>query len=621
MSGEKKHPVLERLMIPPKPGIHGADTFFTLLPAAIAFKLLSSLLARLAWTSQYDLYSFMLDHVSVICSFLSSVSFILSLFAALRLLLDRAARLPGGHGESDMEPEQEVRRSAAAKTAALAIRLLNIAYAAILLVLSFDLARKTMFAYSPLIYNAYYKAENFPYPAGTLLLMAALFMASAILARLFHTQRRLKRISAAMALCSLFQALGAALFVAALTIAIKIFFNLDLTLAAEWVLAACCLYLTANLARGAIRDALKGDMTRDYDYRPLLLIPEYIALLDRNISFAERTGLSFKSLFYVRYTLRLIPPFFLCGLALLFLSTCLYTIEPHQEALLYRLGTLKEDSIKSPGLHFKLPSPIENVQIQDVARVRSLQIGYSPTQSRDNLWTSGHGGEEYDLLLGNGNELIAVNLRVAYHIDNLRDYVTRYSDPAGLLALKTYDLMMRKTAASDLNTMISVDRQDLSNELCRELNSYASLAHTGIAINEVIVESIHPPVSVVDVYQGVISAAIQKEAIIKRAQGDFEKAVNSAKEQGEAIALLSKANQISRVAQAKSDMAVYENAYLAYGASPGCYLLRKRLDTFEALIKSMRVYAFSPGAKGFMSRYMITNGLTASSPITADLGE
>ena len=353
---------------------------------------------------------------------------------------------------------------------------------------------------------------------------------------------------------------------------------------------------------------LRGDMTAAFSYEPLFSLPGHMKFFDRSVSWEERTGLSFKSLWCVNYTLRLIPWMILTGCGITLIFTSLYVIEPHQEALLYRLGVLGADAVKRPGLHFKLPWPIDRADIYDVFRVRNMQVGYIPSASRDYLWNSEHGGEEYALLLGNGSEMIAVNMRVSYRILDLRDYATRYADPEGLLSSKVYEMKMQKTLSSDLNTMLSVDRKGLSEELTKELSEYAS--KLGLYVNEVIIESIHPPIALADVYHGVVGASIQKETLAARAEADAAKTHNGALQGKEQTILSALAQQTEKVSLAERDMAVYENAFLACAVSPECYKLRKTTDIYQKVIQEGNLYVFTPGTAKNAHRYLIMNGLS-----------
>ncbi|MDR2174681.1 MAG: hypothetical protein LBO82_01940 [Synergistaceae bacterium] len=602
---------------------HGAGTFCCLVPVGISFLALAEFLSSLAWTNQYENYSFLLDHLSVAARFLADVTLMFGAFAALRLALDFARRkfsaMSAAPEENEEHDEDEKdgakdnlpRRRAAvlAGFCAFSVHALNLAYGIALVLLLFLFARRNWAQYSPLLFYRHYRNEPFQYSPSVFFVAAGLGVLSFVLAGLFGRQRRLRAVSCAPALHSVFQTFCGISSCAAAAIALKQWGGRDLTLAAEWLVTGGCVYFAAGLLRGAGRDMLRGDMTAAFSYEPLFCLPEHMKLFDRSVSWEERTGLSFKSTWCAGYTLRLIPRMALFGGGMLLLSTSLYVVEPHQEALLYRLGVLGADSVKRPGPHFKLPWPIDRADIHDVSRVRNVQIGYVPSASRDYLWNSAHGGEEYALLLGGGSEMIAVNMRVSCRILDLRAYVTRCADPEGLLSSKVYEMMMRRTQSSDLNTMLSVDRGGLSEELAEELSEYAS--RLGLHVNEVIVESIHPPVDLADVYHGVVGASIQKETLIVRAGADAEKTHNGALREKERAILAAEARQTERVSLARRDMAVYENAFLAWAVSPECYELRKTTDAYRRIIQGGRLYVFSPGAAKDARRYLITNGLNS----------
>jgi membrane protease subunit HflK len=602
----RHHPPLwnslaKTLARPPRPSGHHADTFLTLIPACAAFYALAVWFSQRAWAEQFERYSFLFDHLHFICLFLFRITATLTAAALARILADRAIR----------------RVSTSHKTLSVCVCLLDAAYAAILLTWFVLFALQTIRTHSPSLYYTYYRTERFPYSPILILSLSTIATVSFALARLFHTHRRLRDITSAPILSTLFQTMGFLCFCTAATLACIIWFALDLTWITEVLLLIGCLYAVCAILRGLVKTALRGDMTAAFPYPPLLRLPDNLPLFNRKLSWSERTGLSFQSLWTLRYTVGLIPPTFLCGVVLFLLSTCFYTVEPHQAALLYHLGSLRSNAAQPPGFHIKLPFPIERVEITDVTRTRSVQIGYAPSSNRDNLWTSAHGGEEYTFLLGEGNELIALNLNVAYHIDDLRAYTTQYVNPETLLAAKAYELIVRKSVSSNLNDMLSADRQGLSETLCLALAEYAVSMEMGIAVHDVIVESIHPPLNVVDVYQDVVSADVRKDSIRLKAEGDAISTVNRAQEQGESIRLQAIESQIQRLAQAHREAMVFEYTYLAYEASPQSYILRKQVGAYQRLLERARVYAFSPGTRAYADRFFLMNGTPLTLPASA----
>jgi membrane protease subunit HflK len=594
------------MFVPPASCGHDAGAFCCLAAAYGLFWALTKLLYSLAWANNYENYSFLFDHLSVISRFLSEIVLALAIFASLRLAMDFACRKFSAARETE-EEGVGCRSALLAGFCAFSIRGLGYAYGATISLLLFRFARLTWAHYSPFLFYRHYRSEVFRYSFATFFIVSGVGVAALVLAGLF--KKRLKAVSCAPALHNMFQTFCGVSLCAATAIAVKSGGSADLTLAAECLITAGCVYFAVGLLRGLGRDMLRGDMTAAFSCGPLFRLPDRMKFFDGSVSWEERTGLSFKSLWCVSYALRLAPDMMLTGGGVLLLFTSMYTIEPHQEALLYRLGTLRADSVRSPGLHFKLPWPADRVQIYDVARVRNMQIGYIPSTNRDYLWNSEHGGEEHTLLLGNGNEMIAVNIRVSYRVSDLYDYATRYADPEGLLSSGVYKMMMQKTMSSDLNTMLSVDRKGLSEELAAKLSEYVEAIRLGLHVNEVVIENIHPPIDLADVYHGVVGASIQKETLISRAEADAERTLNGALQRKESAVLSATARRIERTAQAHRDMAIYENAFLAWESSPECYKLRKATDTYRRVIQGGHLYVFSPDAMKDMRRYLIMNGL------------
>lgn len=61
---------------------------------------------------------------------------------------------------------------------------------------------------------------------------------------------------------------------------------------------------------------------------------------------------------------KVVTLFLVCIVCGFFAKTCLYTVSEREYALVFMLGELKE-VISKPGLHFKLPSPLQNVVYLD----------------------------------------------------------------------------------------------------------------------------------------------------------------------------------------------------------------------------------------------------------------
>jgi regulator of protease activity HflC (stomatin/prohibitin superfamily) len=252
-----------------------------------------------------------------------------------------------------------------------------------------------------------------------------------------------------------------------------------------------------------------------------------------------------------------IVPFALAFSALvLWLSTGIVQIESYQQGALYRLGNLESDSL-SPGMHLTLPWPLDRVEIYDTETVNEITIGYLATDATDNLWTEAHGNNEYKLLLGGGNELVSINLRIEYKIGDLGRFLKCSSSPAKLLESTAYETVTNKTINTDLDTLLATDRAEFSKSFEKELTKRIAKYNTGIEIVGVVIESIHPPVEVANIYQQIISAGIEAEKIVLDAQAQAGVTVSQAQSEHDRNINIATSESHKQIADAQSAVAEF----------------------------------------------------------------
>lgn len=289
---------------------------------------------------------------------------------------------------------------------------------------------------------------------------------------------------------------------------------------------------------------------------------------DKNILsyLEENTGITMRSLWSLQLIKKLLPGAILGIVLLLWLSTCFVQIGPNQEAALFRLGKMRSDTLQ-PGLHMTLPWPIDRVEVYDTKTLGRVTIGYVSEGDQDNIWTEDHGGEEYLLLLGDGNEMVAINLEVQYRIDDLVSYIRSGAQPEAILQAQAYEIITARTIGTDLDTLLSTDREVFSESFREELIQRLKPYGTGLAVVDVVLESIHPPVNVADIYQELISAEIDAEYMLLNAQNtSYQHLKTAEKEKTQTIsnALVEKYEKIAQAEAAVTEFMAAAGADAAY---------------------------------------------------------
>lgn len=308
----------------------------------------------------------------------------------------------------------------------------------------------------------------------------------------------------------------------------------------------------------------------------------------------ENTGITMRSLWSIRMIKGLIPYTLLAIGMVFWLSTGIVQVEAYEHAAVYRFGYLSEDPLE-PGLHLTLPWPLDKVEKYDTETVKKLVIGYKSVEDSDNTWSGEHGTSEYRLLLGSVDELVSINLRIEYKISDLYKYVKSSASPDKLLEAQTYNLVTSKTMHTDLETLLTIDRNAFSSQFRQELIEQIKVYDTGIEIVSVVLESIHPPIDVADVYQGIVSAEIDAERIILEAEAYATTTVTKAEAQSYKDISQANADKYSKVADAEAAVAEFMAGVEADKAYPDSYRYYKYMSAITKAYGSAKLVIVGDG--------------------------
>ena len=295
------------------------------------------------------------------------------------------------------------------------------------------------------------------------------------------------------------------------------------------------------------------------------------------LSFLEvNTGITVRSLWSLKFIRKTVPIAFFSALALLWLSSGFVYVESYQEGAVYRFGVLQEETLE-PGLHWTLPYPIEKTTVYDTDTIKKVTIGYRSAENEDNLWTEAHGDTEYKLLLGSGNELVSINLRIEYRVNNLYQFLKHASEPERILEAKAYEIATDRTMSQDLTTLLTIDRAVFAESFKADLDAAVAASNTGLEVVNVIMESIHPPVEVASVYQRLIGARNEAEKIVLDAEAYAAVSIFRSQSFGKITIDDAKIDYYQRIAAAHTEVSEFMAAVEAYSEYPDEYMYYKYL--------------------------------------------
>jgi regulator of protease activity HflC (stomatin/prohibitin superfamily) len=362
------------------------------------------------------------------------------------------------------------------------------------------------------------------------------------------------------------------------------------------VLLAGCALCAAELWLRALAHGFGSQAARPETGVPLRLIT-LTALLHggaplRGLAEAaeQRLGLSLRSAWAIGFVRRSLGALLASLIGLVWLSTMLVVIGPQEEGIRLRFGRLASRMPVSHGLHLKWPWPLETVDRYPVTRVQTLALGYAGPPKDSLLWARTHAGEEYQLLLGDGRELLSVDATVSYRIRDVLAFAFGSQNTRETLEALAYRLLMRETVASNLDRVLTADRTEFGRRFTVALQRACDEQGLGLDVLHVGFISLHPPVGIATAYEDVVSAEIERETQAARARAYQEATVPAAQVEATRQVQGAAAEGARRLADAQGAAARFLATLGASRAEPKLFRFRRRLEALEEGLTSRSLF-------------------------------
>ena len=282
-------------------------------------------------------------------------------------------------------------------------------------------------------------------------------------------------------------------------------------------------------------------------------------------------------------------------LVFLWLLSSFVLILPHETGLRYQFG-VPNANILSPGLHLKLPWPWGEIRRVPSSRILSMKIGHEEEDEEEGeeekesiLWANQHAEEEFSLLMGDQVNLIAVDGTLQYQISDTREYLLSWQNPEAQLEGIAYQVLSRYCAQRTLSEALSENLQILSEDVLKQVQQQADEQELGLRPISFTFSALHPPVSVARDYQSVVSAQIDQQSTIIRAQAYRIKSIPRAKIEAQEQRVDAQKEAMERISKAKGEAQAFRGLYETVNSDRTLYLFQRRLDVLKKNLKGRRM--------------------------------
>ena len=264
-----------------------------------------------------------------------------------------------------------------------------------------------------------------------------------------------------------------------------------------------------------------------------------------------------------------------------------YTVQPEERAVVKRFGAVT--GITDPGLHFKIPFGVDQVQFVATERVLKQEFGFRTQGTRASGRTaySSQQFEDESLMLTGDLNMIDVEWVVQYRIDDPIKFLYQMREPTRTLRDISESVMRRIVGNMLGSEVLTVGRVEIQQKAREEIQQAMDGYNAGIRINTVEMQDVVPPPAVQPAFNEVNEARQERERMINEAQKRVNQEIPRA--EGEAIRTIAVAEGYAteRVNRAFGETARFTAVLAEYEQAPEVTRSRLYLETLNEVLPTI----------------------------------
>ncbi|WLR50184.1 FtsH protease activity modulator HflK [Bacillus tianshenii] len=265
-------------------------------------------------------------------------------------------------------------------------------------------------------------------------------------------------------------------------------------------------------------------------------------------------------------------------------ATTWYTVDESEQAVTMTFGEVQE-GISEPGLHFKLPWPIQSVTVLS-KETYSLQFGYEQKGEK----VTAENPEDTKMITGDEN-IVQADLVVQWKITDPKKYLFNTENPKQVLYNATSASLRGIIGSSKIDEALTSGKAEIEADVRELLISLVENYDIGISVLNVKLQDVDlPNKEVRTAFTKVTDARETMNTKINEAKKYSNK--RSKEAEGERDAMISQAegDKAARIEKARGDVAQFNALYAEYKNQPAITRERLVLETLEQVLPEAKVY-------------------------------
>ena len=264
-----------------------------------------------------------------------------------------------------------------------------------------------------------------------------------------------------------------------------------------------------------------------------------------------------------------------------------YTVAAGEKGIVLTFGQYTQTT--PPGLHFKLPWPIQTVETPNVQEVKYLEFGF---RSADGLTFDNDREmlEEAQMLTGDEN-VVNCAMVVQYRIRDPLPYLFNFrgGDVEATLRDIGHASLRQTVGDHPIDDVLTERRPAVAAEIEEQMQEISDTYGLGVSITALRLQDVRAPEEVAAAFRDVASAREDRERIINEARAYQSEQLPRAEGEAERMRQEAQGYKEARIAEAEGEVSRLLAIAQRYEVNPEVTRARLYLETMSKVLPELRL--------------------------------
>ncbi len=261
----------------------------------------------------------------------------------------------------------------------------------------------------------------------------------------------------------------------------------------------------------------------------------------------------------------------------LWLASGFYIVDASQRGVVLTFGRYSQTT--DPGLHWRLPYPIQTNEIVRLNNVRVVEIGYRGSDKNRVLKEA--------LMLTDDENIVSIQFAVQWFVKDPQEYLFNNRAPDDSVLQAAEAAMREVVGKSKMDFALYEGREKVAVDAGKLMQEILDRYHTGIVVSRLTLQNVQPPEQVQAAFDDAVKAGQDRDRQVNEGQAYANDVIPKARGTAARLMEESEGYRARVIAQADGDAQRFRSVLVEYKKAPGVTRDRLYIDAMAQVYSNV----------------------------------